>query len=223
MECQLPASWRAQLSAELAAPYFAQLEAFVDGERAKHEIYPAESDVFRAFRETPFDAVRVVLLGQDPYHGPGQAHGLCFSVPAGVALPPSLRNMFRELETELGKPAPKSGDLTPWAKRGVLLLNTVLTVRAAEAGSHQKQGWERFTDAAITALSRRSRPLVFALWGKPAAQKRKLVDEQRHRVLTAAHPSPLSAHRGFLGTKPFAAISQALIELGEPPIDFSLP
>ena len=222
MDCQLPESWHAQLSGELAAPYFAQLSAFVDEERRAHEIYPVESDVFRAFRQTPFDAVRVVLLGQDPYHGPGQAHGLCFSVPAGVALPPSLRNMFRELATELNVPPPESGDLSPWARRGVLLLNTVLTVRAGEAGSHQKRGWERFTDAAISALSRRSRPLVFALWGKPAAQKRKLVDEQRHRVVCAAHPSPLSAHRGFLGTRPFSAISQALGELGEPAIDFAL-
>lgn len=222
MDSQLPASWREQLSAELAAPYFAELAAFVDVERVSHTIYPAERDVFRAFGETPFDAVRVVLLGQDPYHGPGQAHGLCFSVPAGVPLPPSLRNMFRELSSELGVPVPTSGDLTPWARRGVLLLNTVLTVRDGEAGSHQKRGWERFTDAAISALSRRTQPLVFALWGRPAAQKRKLVDEGRHRVLLAAHPSPLSAHRGFLGTRPFSAISRALEELGERPLDFSL-
>jgi len=222
MDSQLPGSWHAQLSGELAATYFAQLATFVDEERRTGTVYPAERDVFRAFRETPFEAVRVVLLGQDPYHGPGQAHGLCFSVPAGVALPPSVRNMFKELASELGSAPATSGDLGAWAKRGVLMLNTVLTVRDGEAGSHQKQGWERFTDAAILALSRRTKPVVFALWGKPAAQKRKLVDEQRHRVVTAAHPSPLSAHRGFLGTQPFAAISQALVELGEPPIDFRL-
>lgn len=222
MESRLPASWRAQLAGELAAPYFTQLSTFVANERRTCVVFPAENDVFRAFRETPFEAVRVVLLGQDPYHGPGQAHGLCFSVPEGVPQPPSLRNMFKELASELQTAAPASGDLSVWARRGVLLLNTVLSVRQAEAGSHQKHGWERFTDAAIVALSRRSRPLVFALWGKPAAQKRKLVDEQRHRVVTAAHPSPLSAHRGFLGTRPFSAISDALRELGEPAVDFRL-
>lgn len=222
MDSRLPATWRAQLAAELAAPYFAQLSSFVDEERRAHTVYPAEPHVLRAFHDTPFDAVRVVLLGQDPYHGAGQAHGLCFSVPDGVPLPPSLRNMCRELASELGMEPPQSGDLTAWAKRGVLLLNTVLTVREGLAGSHQKRGWERFTDAAIVALSRRAQPVVFALWGKPAAQKRKLIDEQRHRVVTAAHPSPLSAHRGFLGTRPFQAINDALRELGQSPVDFRL-
>jgi uracil-DNA glycosylase len=164
----------------------------------------------------------VVLLGQDPYHGPEQAHGLCFSVPAGVSAPPSLKNMFKELEADLGVPKPSTGDLGPWAERGFLLLNTVLTVREGEAGSHQKRGWERLTDQAIRALSSRQRPLVFALWGKPAQQKRALVDETRHKVVVAAHPSPLSAHRGFLGARPFSAIQAALTALGEAPFDFRL-
>lgn len=222
MDVELPACWRKQLAGALAAPWFAELSAFVDDERTRHTVYPAPQHVFRAFVATPFERVRLVLLGQDPYHGAGQAQGLCFSVPAGLALPPSLRNIVRELSDDLGQKVPTSGDLSAWAERGVLMLNAVLTVREGEAGSHQKRGWERFTDAAMVALSVRSQPLVFALWGKPAEQKRKLIDETRHRIVSRAHPSPLSAHRGFLGTKPFSEINRALRELKQEPIDFSL-
>jgi uracil-DNA glycosylase len=206
----------------LSSPRFTTLAAFVDEERARARVYPAEPDVFRAFRATPFDAVRVVLLGQDPYHGPGQAHGLCFSVPHGVSAPPSLRNIFGELVSDLGVPIPSTTDLSAWAARGVLLLNTVLTVREGEAGSHQKRGWEELTDAAIHALSLRARPVVFALWGKPAQQKRALIDETRARVVCAAHPSPLSAWRGFLGARPFSAVLAALEQLGLGTLDFAL-
>lgn len=222
MLVDLPVCWREALSAELRASSFSELCEFVDRERAAHTVYPAEADVFRAFNATPFDDVRLVLLGQDPYHGEGQAHGLCFSVQAGVKPPPSLRNIFKERQSDLSLPVPTSGDLGVWASRGVLLLNTVLTVRAGEAGSHAGRGWERLTDAAMCALSARKRPLVFALWGKPAEAKVKLIDVSRHRVVTRAHPSPLSAHRGFLGTKPFSAIQAALLELGQPVIDFTL-
>jgi len=213
--------WRGALSAELGASYFAELAAFVDAERAAHTVYPSEACVFRAFNATPFDAVRIVILGQDPYHGEGQAMGLCFSVPAGLAHPPSLRNILRELEADLGVPKPASGDLSVWAARGALLLNTVLTVRAGQAGSHAKRGWERFTDAAIRALSAREDPVVFVLWGKPAEQKAKLIDESRHGLVIRAHPSPLSAHRGFLGSKPFSAIQAALGERGQGAFDFA--
>jgi uracil-DNA glycosylase len=206
----------------LAAPAFARLAAFVDEERAQYRVYPAEPDVFRAFRATPFEAVRVVLVGQDPYHGPGQAHGLCFSVPLGVPAPPSLRNVFGELVSDLGVPVPSTTDLSAWAARGVLLLNSVLSVREGEAGSHQKRGWEQLTDAALQALSVRARPVVFALWGKPAQQKRVLIDETRARVVCAAHPSPLSAWRGFFGARPFSAILTALEELGLGTLDFAL-
>lgn len=222
MEQDLPVCWRAQLAPVLQSPVFAELSRFVEAERAQHNVFPAREDVFRAFRATPFDAVRVVLLGQDPYHGLGQAHGLCFSVPQGVPVPPSLRNMFTELSSDLGVAIAGSTDLSAWAERGVLLLNTVLTVREGEAGSHQKRGWEQLTDAAIRALGARATPLVFALWGKPAQQKRALIDEQRMRVVCAAHPSPLSAWRGFLGAKPFSAINAALGELGQSAIDFRL-
>jgi uracil-DNA glycosylase len=222
VDVDLPACWRAQLAEELVSPAFAALSAFVDRERAAQRVFPAPVDVFRAFRATPFDAVRVVLLGQDPYHGAGQAHGLCFSVPKGVPAPPSLRNMFTELVSDQGVSPPSTTDLSAWAERGVLLLNTVLTVREGEAGSHQKRGWERLTDAAMRALSTRARPCVFALWGKPAQQKRGLIDERRMRVVCAAHPSPLSAWRGFLGARPYSAIQAALAELGQGALDFQL-
>jgi len=220
MLVDLPRCWREALSAELGASYFSELSAFVDRERASHAVYPSEAHVFRAFTATPLDAVRIVLLGQDPYHGEGQAQGLCFSVPSGLAHPPSLRNILREREADLGVPYATSGDLSVWAERGALLLNTVLTVRAGEAASHAKHGWERFTDAAIRALSQRERPVVFVLWGKPAEQKLKLIDLARHAAVIRAHPSPLSAHRGFLGTKPFSAIQAALRERGQAEFDF---
>jgi uracil-DNA glycosylase len=222
MQVDLPSSWASALESALATESFRELTPFVDAERATQRVYPAEADVFRAFRATPFEAVRVVLLGQDPYHGAGQAHGLCFSVPSGVPFPPSLRNILKERANDLGMPVPASGDLAAWAERGLLLLNTVLTVREGEAGSHHGHGWERLTDSAISALSARREPVVFALWGKPAERKRALVDESRHRVVLAAHPSPLSAHRGFLGARPFSAIQSALRALGREPFDFHL-
>jgi uracil-DNA glycosylase len=222
MRVQLPADWRAVLGGELKEPYFKKLEEFVDRERAEHTVYPPEEDVFNAFKFTPFEEVKVMLLGQDPYHGEGQAQGLCFSVRPGVRRPPSLTNILKELHADLGCSIPNNGCLEPWAKRGVMLLNAVLTVRAHEANSHKDKGWERFTDAAIRALNERSRPVVFALWGSYAQKKQKLIDTPPHRVATAAHPSPLSAGK-FRGSKPFSAINRALEELGEEPIDWQLP
>ncbi len=220
---RLPPDWAEPLAPALAAPSFARLCAFLDAERAAYDVFPAAEHVFEAFARTPIADVKVLLLGQDPYHGEGQAHGLCFSVPRGVAPPPSLRNVFRELEADLGcGPAPH-GNLAAWAERGVLLLNTVLTVRAGEAHSHRGQGWEPFTDAVITALSARPTPLVALLWGGPARKHRARIDGARHRIIEGVHPSPLSAHRGFFGSRPFSAVNRALVELGHDPIDWCLP
>lgn len=216
-----PEGWQAVLGREQAQPYFARLSAFMDAEYATQEVYPPQPLVFRALELTPPGAVRVVILGQDPYPNPGQAHGLCFSVPAGVEPPPSLRNIFRELEADTGVSA-TSTDLTPWAREGVLLLNTVLTVRSGEAGSHRGRGWERFTDAVIRAVATDARSAVFLLWGKDAQRKRALVDESRHTVLTAAHPSPLSAWRGFFGSRPFTGADAALEDAGLDPVDWSV-
>lgn len=221
MNVDLPDDWREALAPALASPGFAQLAAFVDGERRKGPVYPPENDVFAAFRATPFERTKVVLLGQDPYHGAGQAHGLAFSVNPGVKLPPSLRNVFRELATDLGVGVPKSGCLLPWAERGVLLLNTVLTVAEAKPGSHAKHGWEELTDAALDAIARRARPSVWLLWGAPAKKKARLAREHQ-RVIEGVHPSPLSAASGFFGSKPFSAVNAALRELGEEPIDWAL-
>ncbi len=218
----LPESWRAALADEFARPYYAKLQEFVAAERAKHPIYPPEADVFNAFELAPFEQVKVLLLGQDPYHGTGQAHGLCFSVRPGVKPPPSLANMFRELKTDLGCKIPNNGDLVPWAKQGILLLNAVLTVRAHEANSHKNQGWENFTDAAIMALNERPEPVVFALWGAYAQKKAKLINPTKHKILTAAHPSPLSAAK-FFGSKPFSEINAALESIGQTPIIWQLP
>jgi uracil-DNA glycosylase len=222
MKPVLPANWAAILADEFAQPYFAQLQAFVATERRRHVVYPPAKEVWAAFDRTPFERVRVLLLAQDPYHQAGQAHGLCFSVRSGVPQPPSLVNIFRELHDDLGCPPPDDGDLTPWAEQGVLLLNTVLTVRAGQAHSHRRQGWERFTDAVIAKLNERATPLVFALWGNPAQRKARLIDTRRHAVVSAAHPSPLSAHRGFFGSRPFSAINQALRRLGQEEIDWRL-
>jgi uracil-DNA glycosylase len=222
MRVQLPADWRAVLADELKQPYFQQLKEFVDRERGGHTVYPPEGDVFNAFKYTPYDGVKVLLLGQDPYHGEGQAHGLAFSVRPGTRPPPSLVNMLKELHAELGCRVPNNGCLTPWAERGVMLLNAVLTVRAGEPNSHKDHGWERFTDAVIAALNGRPRPVAFALWGAYAQKKKKLIAAPPHRVVTAAHPSPLSAKK-FLGSRPFSAINRALEELGEAPIDWQLP
>lgn len=214
--------WDEVLEPELEQPYFNTLKAFLVEERAHHPVYPKGSDIFAAFRSTPFEAVRVVLLGQDPYHGPGQAHGLCFSVPDGVPHPPSLRNILNELGNDPGIPYPRSGDLSPWARQGVLLLNATLTVRAHSPASHQGKGWETFTDRAIMALSERRSGLVFLLWGAHAQRKTTLIDHVRHYVLTAPHPSPLSAHRGFLGCGHFGQTNDILAAQGVEPIDWRL-
>ncbi|HYH79901.1 MAG TPA: uracil-DNA glycosylase [Longimicrobium sp.] len=223
MKLPLPKSWRPHLGPETEMPYFAALREFVDRERAARTVYPPEGEVFSALELTPYDAVKVMILGQDPYHGPGQAHGLAFSVRPGVTPPPSLRNIFRELKDELGCAVPNNGYLVPWATQGVLLLNAVLTVRDGEPNSHKGKGWETFTDAAIRAVNERSERVVFILWGGYAARKEALIDAARHTVLKAAHPSPLSAKRGFFGSRPFSGANAALEEVGRAPVDWCLP
>jgi uracil-DNA glycosylase len=218
----LPDGWRSLLADELTKDYFRRLQDFVAAERATHTVFPPENDVFNAFKLTPYERVKVLLLGQDPYHDDGQAHGLCFSVRPGVKPPPSLVNIFKELHNDLGCKIPNNGYLVPWAEQGVMLLNAVLTVRAHEPASHAERGWETFTDAVIAALNAREQPIVFVLWGGYAQKKSKLIDASRHRIVTAAHPSPLSAKK-FLGSKPFSAINRALEELGQRPIDWQLP
>lgn len=217
----LPEAWRTALGDEQPRPYFEALGAFVDREYATQTVYPPRSLIFHALELTPPDAARVVILGQDPYPNAGQAHGLCFSVPAGVEPPPSLRNIFRKLTADTGVHA-TSTDLTPWAHEGVLLLNTVLTVRAGEAGSHRGHGWEQLTDAVIRTVSMTADGAVFLLWGKQAHAKRVLVEEPRHTVLTAAHPSPLAAWRGFFGSRPFTRANAALKEADREPVDWSV-
>jgi uracil-DNA glycosylase len=219
---QLPPAWLEVLGAEFDQPYMAELRAFLVEEKRQHPVFPPGPEIFRAFWLTPFDRVRVVILGQDPYHGPGQAHGLSFSVAAGVRPPPSLENMFKELQDDLGLPRPRTGDLSPWAAQGVLLLNATLTVRAHEANSHRGRGWETFTDRAVEALARQREGLAFVLWGSSAAQKARVVDPSRHLVLKAPHPSPLSAHRGFFGSKPYSRVNAYLQSQGQPPIDWAL-
>lgn len=221
---RLEPGWKARVGDYLERPEMRALADFLRAEkRAGKEIYPPGPEIFAAFDHTPFDAVRVVILGQDPYHGPGQAHGLCFSVRPGVPVPPSLDNIFKEITRDLGIPRPDHGCLTPWADRGVLLLNAVLTVERGQAGSHQGKGWEGFTDAAIEALNREREGIVFLLWGSYAQRKGRLIDTQRHHVLTAVHPSPLSAHRGFIGCGHFSAANAWLQRAGMAPIDWSLP
>ena len=215
-------SWKEVLAEELEKPYIAELRQFLDEEYANRTIYPDRAHIGSAFQMTPFDKVKVVILGQDPYHGEGQAHGMSFSVKPGVAIPPSLRNMFKELSTDLEVGSPMSGYLGKWAEQGVLLLNTVLTVRAGEANSHKGMGWETFTDAVIQKLSERHEPIIFVLWGRPAQSKIKWIDRTKHIVLEAPHPSPLSAHRGFFGSKPYSTMNAILESWGEKPIDFSL-
>jgi uracil-DNA glycosylase len=215
--------WNPLLRGELEKDYWGELMAFVAAERARGEVFPPPDEVFAALHLTPHADVKVVILGQDPYHGPGQAHGLCFSVRAGVDRPPSLSNILVELETDLGIPAPDHGNLEPWARRGVLLLNTTLTVRARQAASHQNQGWERFTDEVIKTVNDKPELVVFILWGSAARKKKSLIDVGRHCVIESAHPSPLSAHRGFLGSRPFSRATAALVAAGRPPVDWSLP
>ncbi|MDZ7824271.1 MAG: uracil-DNA glycosylase [Ahrensia sp.] len=220
---QLHESWLAPLAGEFEQPYMAVLKQFLATERAAGKvIYPPARQWFHALDATPLEAVRVVILGQDPYHGPGQAHGLSFSVPLGVKIPPSLQNIYKELQDDLGIPAPKTGNLEAWARQGVLLLNAVLTVEAHTAGAHQGKGWERFTDAIIRLVNAQNAPTVFMLWGSYAQQKAGFVDTARHLVLKSVHPSPLSAHRGFFGTKPFSKANQFLEGHGRGSVDWGV-
>jgi uracil-DNA glycosylase len=218
---ELPLCWREKLAPEFELDYFHQLTGFVTEERLRHLVFPSESDVFAALRETPLSKVRAIILGQDPYHGDGQAHGLSFSVRPGIEIPPSLRNIFRELQQDLGICPPGHGCLLGWARQGVLLLNAVLTVRAAQANSHANRGWELFTDAAIRAANEQSQPIVFVLWGAYAQKKVTLIDQPRHNVISSSHPSPLSAHRGFFGSKPFSRINAVLEKAGRGSIDWA--
>ena len=214
--------WNPILATELAKPYWQDLQRFVVTERAQAEVYPPAEEVFAALHLTSYASTRVLILGQDPYHGPGQAHGLCFSVRHGVAVPPSLQNIYKELSADLGIPAPRQGCLEAWAAQGVLLLNAVLTVRSQSAASHQKRGWETFTDAVIDAVNAKTERVVFVLWGAYARRKRTLVDTGRHVIIESAHPSPLSAHNGFFGSRPFSRINAALAEVGGDRVDWQL-
>ncbi|HLN71698.1 MAG: uracil-DNA glycosylase [Methylococcaceae bacterium] len=218
MDVKIEESWKKQLKDEFDKPYFIKLTEFVKEEYATRTIYPPAKLIFNAFEQCPFDKVKVVILGQDPYHGPGQAHGLCFSVNDGVDFPPSLRNIFKEVNADTGAPIPKSGNLERWARQGVLLLNATLTVRAGEAGSHQKKGWEIFTDAAIHKVAENLQNVVFILWGNYAISKSSFIDPSKHLILTSVHPSPLSASRGFFGNKQFSRANQYLEEHGKEPI-----
>lgn len=218
MAVRVEEGWREALADQWEAPYFGELARFVHDEYRNGTVYPPASQVFAAFDAFPFEDVRVVILGQDPYHGPGQANGLCFSVNPGVRMPPSLVNIFREVSDDTGAPFPADGNLDRWARQGVLLLNATLTVREHLAGSHQRRGWETFTDAAIKALSDRREHIVFLLWGSYAISKRGLVDETRHLVLTSPHPSPLSAHRGFFGNHHFSRANRYLSLHGLQPV-----
>lgn len=220
MDVKIEESWKKQLQEEFDQPYFEQLTGFVKSEYATHTIYPPAKLIFNAFEQCPFDKVKVVILGQDPYHGPGQAHGLCFSVNDGVDFPPSLRNIFKEVQDDTGAPIPRTGNLERWAKQGVLLLNATLTVRAHEAGSHQKKGWERFTDKTIHVVAERLEHVVFILWGNYAISKSEFIDPRKHLILKSVHPSPLSASRGFFGNNQFSTSNQYLIEHGKDPIEW---
>ncbi|MBQ9640290.1 MAG: uracil-DNA glycosylase [Bacteroidaceae bacterium] len=218
MDVKIEPSWKQALQSEFDKPYFAQLTDFVRSEYRQYTVYPPGSLIFNAFNACPLPNVKVVLIGQDPYHEPGQAHGLCFSVNDGVPFPPSLLNIFKELNTDLGVPIPTSGNLLRWAHQGVLLLNATLTVREHQAGSHQNRGWERFTDAVISLLSQQCEGLVFILWGSYAQSKAPLIDGSRHLILRSAHPSPLSAYRGFFGNHHFTLTNDYLKKHGKEPI-----
>tara|TARA_R110002072_G_scaffold43340_14_gene121825 strand:+ start:13060 stop:13752 length:693 start_codon:yes stop_codon:yes gene_type:complete len=221
---ELESSWQLALAAEFQQPYMHDLRAFLLAQkRAGRRIFPSGSEFFNAFRHTPLDRVKVVILGQDPYHGEGQAHGLCFSVQPGVAVPPSLQNIYKELHAELGLPIPSHGHLTAWADQGVLLLNSVLSVECGRAASHQGKGWETFTDRVIEVINQQREGVVFMLWGSYAQRKGAMIDSRRHCVLKAPHPSPLSAHRGFFGCGHFVAANRYLQERGQRPIDWRVP
>ncbi len=218
---QIDESWKTALEDEFNKPYFQELKSFLVAEKSKYTVYPPGSRIFAAFDVTPFDSVKVVILGQDPYHGAGQAHGLCFSVPKGIQKPPSLLNICKELNTDLGIPIASHGNLEKWAKQGVLLLNATLTVRANMAGSHQNRGWETFTNAAIEKLSEQKSGLIFILWGAYAQAKEQIIDTSKHHILKAPHPSPLSVHRGFFGCKHFSKTNELLVKQGKTPIDWN--
>ena len=219
---KISSSWKEALREEFQSQYFTDLKTFLLEEKSKYNIYPPGDRIFAAFDHTPFDEVRVVILGQDPYHGTGQAHGLCFSVPQGIKKPPSLVNIFKEIRDDMGYAIPESGNLEKWAKQGVLLINATLTVRANNAGSHQNKGWEQFTDAVIRKLSNERSGIIFILWGNFAIAKKSLIDITRHFVLTAAHPSPFSSYRGFFGCRHFSKTNELLQDLGKPEIDWKI-
>ena len=214
--------WLEPLKPEFSKPYYAELFKFVKNEYSTRQIFPPADDIFNAFHLTPLHEVKVVILGQDPYHNDGQAHGLCFSVKPDVAIPPSLVNIYQELHDDLGCYIPNNGYLTKWAKQGVLMLNTVLTVRAHQANSHRGMGWEQFTDAAIRILNEQDRPIVFILWGSPAQKKAQMLNNPKHLILKAPHPSPLSAYRGFFGSRPFSQTNEFLVKNGLEPIDWQI-
>ena len=218
MDVKIEESWKKELHDEWSKDYFVRLTNFVRNEYATKQIFPPGRQIFAAFNATPFNEVKVVILGQDPYHDVGQANGLCFSVNDGIQFPPSLRNIFQDIHNDIGSPIPQSGDLTRWAKQGVLLLNATLTVEAHKAASHQRQGWEQFTDEVISHLSNHRQNLVFILWGSYAISKRSLIDPDKHLILTSVHPSPLSAYRGFFGNKHFSKANNYLVEHGKTPI-----
>ena len=215
--------WQALLKEEFEKPYYLELKAFLKGEYSHEVVYPPQEDIFSALKATSYKDTKVVILGQDPYHGPGQAHGMSFSVSPGIPVPPSLQNIYKELQASLGCSIPDNGYLMHWANQGVLLLNTVLTVRAGKPQSHQKKGWEVLTDHIITLLNEKEETVIFLLWGTPAKQKQKLITNPKHVVLTAPHPSPLSAYRGFFGCNHFKEVNEILIKEGKTPIDWQIP
>lgn len=218
MEVKIEDNWKQALANQFAQPYFQALSEFVRAEYSNHKVYPPAKLIFSAFDSCPFSEVKVVIIGQDPYHGEGQAHGLCFSVGEQVRIPPSLVNIFKELKSDLGISIPENGSLTRWAKQGVLLINATLTVRAATPGSHQGKGWEEFTDAAIRALNQEKQNIVFILWGAYAQRKGEIIDRSRHMVIESAHPSPFAAHKGFFGSRPFSKTNDYLASVGKGPI-----
>ncbi|MBD8496805.1 uracil-DNA glycosylase [Paenibacillus arenosi] len=223
MAMKVDNDWSEMLHDEVRKLYFKQLWSWLKGEYEREEIYPPYDQLFTAFRLTSYKDAKVVIVGQDPYHGPGQAHGLSFSVRPGVRIPPSLLNMLKEGASDVGITMPNHGSLTSWAEQGVLLLNTVLTVRAGQAASHKGMGWEQFTDRVIELLNEREKPIIFVLWGSHAQAKAKMIDQKKHFIVQSPHPSPLSAHRGFMGSKPYSKINAKLREWGEPEIDWQLP
>lgn len=220
MNVKMEPSWKERLAPEFDKPYFKELVNFVKEEYTSHTVYPPGSRIFAAFDHSPFSETRVVIIGQDPYHGPGQANGLCFSVRDGVPMPPSLLNIFKEIKADLNKEIPPTGNLERWADQGVLLLNATLTVRAHSPGSHQKKGWEQFTDAVIRTLSEEKEDVVFLLWGAYAQKKGEIIDETKHHILKSAHPSPFAAHRGFFGNRHFSQVNEYLASKGKPKIEW---